>query len=59
MIDHCRGGHFHDWRHLEQHAEYVNVGLPEEEVVTHDSWYCTRCRRIEKTERERTKTGDA
>jgi len=49
----------HDWRHLEQHARYENVDTDDEHVVTVDYWYCTRCRLIESSERERTPTGEA
>jgi hypothetical protein len=63
MIGHCAAGYMHDWRHLESHkthehepeAQAAPTG-PESRFGTvtvrvFDTWYCTRCRKIETTER--------
>jgi hypothetical protein len=55
MIGHCAAGYMHDWRHLGTRKTYKyessQVGLNNPTEVKIDTWYCTRCRKTEETER--------
>lgn len=58
----CIYGHLHDWRlHITREADEYAPEPPRNTTsviarqVTHhvyDTWYCTRCRKLETTERE-------